>query len=158
MNDLFDLPVISIADDETLHTVKGVLLSEDRRKISALICKKGIVSKQIIVLPYKKVISVSSNGIMIKDMKSLFRMRQEECQLQEMMSCENIIGKFLINNSGDILGAVRDIFFNPLNGTVIAFEVSEGYLDELLKGRRQIPLESGCRFSDSCVAAATRGR
>lgn len=150
VNDLLDLPIISIADNEALHTVKNVLVNEKEHKIAALICKQGVFSKQYI-LPYKKIIAVSSNGIMVKDMKSIFKVRQSDYKSPLITNSENIIGKFIINNNGDILGAVRDILFNPLNGEIAAFEVSEGYFDELIKGRRYVRYESRYRFSESCV-------
>lgn len=153
VNDLLDLPIISIADSEALHTVKNVLLNEKEHKILALICKQRVFSKQYIVLPYKKIIAVNSNGIMVKDTRSIFKVRQSDYKSPFITDCENIIGKFIINNNGEILGAVRDIFFNPLNGEIAAFEVSEGYFDELIKGRRCIRYETRYRFSESCVKA-----
>lgn len=151
VNDLLDLPIISIADNEALHHVKNILLNKQESRLEAFICKQGVLSKQYILLPYKRIIALSPDGIMVKDMKSLSRAAQSDYGLPQINGIEHIVGKFIINNSGDILGIVRDIFFNPVNGAISAFEISEGYFDELLRGRRVIRYEAGFRFSDACM-------
>jgi uncharacterized protein YrrD len=58
-----------------------------------------------------------------------------------------ILGKLVLGTHGEILGVIRDLLIDVDTGLIRAYELSEGYLDDFLKGRQIVSLEYGHKLN-----------
>jgi len=66
---------------------------------------------------------------------------------RRFQSYRNILGKMVLSSRGDTLGIVRDLLIDTDSGIINAYELSEGYIDDIIKGRHIIELDCGHTLS-----------
>lgn len=54
-------------------------------------------------------------------------------------SIEKLLKKHVVREDGQGLGVISDLLLDPLTGRIEGLEISEGLIDDLLKGRQMMP-------------------
>jgi uncharacterized protein YrrD len=108
-------------------------------RVAAIICKEGTLKKNYQIIPYEKIISIDANGIVISDVKSIEKQPAKE--RNRFLQLDAVINKAVKSNYGELYGIITDIYINLLNGKITAYELSEGYIDDIVNGRRMINLK-----------------
>lgn len=144
ISDFIDLPIKALKEESPLKcTVKSVLIDGFNNKIAALVCKEGAIKKYSQIIPYTKIISVDINGIVVPDQGSLRKIPSKE--LSDYIQIEEIINKSVKTNLGDLQGILTDIYVEVLTGRILSYELSEGYYDDIVSGRKIIQLEGALK-------------
>lgn len=137
VSDLLDLPIIPLVKgNNSKLTVKSLLIDGFSNRISAIICKEGTFKKNIQILPYNKVISIDTNGIIISN--TAYVEKKSLRNVSNYLQLDSITNSIVKSVDGDFYGMITDIYINPLNGKITGYELSEGYLDDIVNGRRII--------------------
>lgn len=133
---------------ERFCTVKDVIIDSKENRVYALVCKESLIKRSKEAIPYSSVISLSQNYVLITRKDSAVIHREIWYRNRHCMSYEFIIGKLVINSRGEILGIIRDLLIDAESGAIKAYELSEGYIDDIVKGRRIIELDKNCSFTE----------
>lgn len=148
VNDIIDLPIIDRASGQRICTVKDVIIDARENKVYALVCREHLIRRATEIIPYDYVIDVTQNYVMITKKCNIIKHREIPSMNRRFFSIENIIGKLIMNKKGEIIGAIRDIMLNTSDGSISAYEISEGYFDDLLSGRRIIELNKSFSITE----------
>jgi uncharacterized protein YrrD len=148
VNDIIDLPIIDRASGQRICTVKDVIIDARENKVYALVCKEHLIRRVTEIIPYDYVIAVTQNFIMITKKCNIIKHREIPSMNRRFFSIDNIIGKLILNAKGEIIGIIRDIMLNTSNGSINAYEISEGYFDDLVTGRRIIKLNKSFNIAE----------
>jgi uncharacterized protein YrrD len=139
VSDILDLPIIPIMEGiSSKYTVKSLLIDGLNNRITAIICKEGALKKSVRILAYNKIISIDTNGIIISDIKCIEKIAIKN--LSNYLQLDVITNSIVKSSSGDLYGMITDIYVNLLNGSITGYELSEGYLDDIVNGRRIIKI------------------
>lgn len=138
LSDLLDLPIISLSTGKSICTIKSVLIDLTQNKVFAFSCKEGIIKKYIQIIPYRSMLNLNYNEVIVFDKRVIEKMPVNTLKIKKIADHENILRKFLIDSNGELIGTVTDIYFDEKNGNVLSYEFSEGYLDDFINGRRRI--------------------
>ena len=137
VSDILDLPIIILTkNDSSKYTVKSLLIDGFSNRIAAIICKEGALKKSQRILSYNKIISIDTNGIIISEIKCIEKIALKN--LSNYLQLEAITNSIVKSSDGDLYGIITDIYINLLNGKITGYELSEGYLDDIVNGRRII--------------------
>jgi uncharacterized protein YrrD len=74
---------------------------------------------------------------MIKSQQNIKRINNFSSHT-EFIEYEKIVDNLILNNHGDIIGMITDLYFNEKDGYITAFEITEGYIDDIVSGRKII--------------------
>lgn len=139
VSDLLDLPIIPLMEgNSSKFTVKSLLIDGFGNRITAIICKEGTLKKSMQILTYNKIISIDTNGIIISNTACIEKKALKN--LSNFLQLDAITNSTVKSIDGDLYGMITDIYINPLNGRIIGYELSEGYLDDIVNGRRIIKI------------------
>lgn len=142
MSDLINLPVIESSEGNTLCTAKTVIIDIADHSISAVVCKEGFINKYICMVPMVNIIGLDKNRILIRNKGAIKKVKQSSIEARKLLFFENIVDKVIMDNTGDIMGAIRDVIFDENDGRIMFYEVSEGYIDDITRGRIKIDCSS----------------
>ncbi|MCQ6278205.1 PRC-barrel domain-containing protein [Bacillus sp. EB600] len=104
--------------------------------VTGLLVKRGTFFKQTYFLAIDKVSSFGWDGIMVDGSLQL-----EKLKLTPEYTCthqNSLTGKMLISRSGESLGLVRDVYFQEEVGTIIGYEVTDGFFTDITEGKQVI--------------------
>lgn len=105
-------------------------------KVDGLLVKKGIFFKQTYFLDIQKVASFGWDGVMIEDSKYLKKLKESpEYTLNHQHAID---GMLMLSKSGDSLGLLKDVYFQEELGTIVGYEITDGFFSEITEGKQVI--------------------
>ena len=123
---LLGLPVFDQASGRQLGTVTDVAIGGSPPRMQTLLVGGRL-------LPYDRIQSISSNGIAIAS-DALLPGRKLADSGPEWM------GKEVMKRNGESLGTISDVIIDPPSGRIAGLELSQSFVDDLMDGRRYLPL------------------
>lgn len=108
--------------------------------VSGLLVSRGVWLKQLFFLAIDQVNAFGPDGIMIDNTDRLQKFKDSsEHTLSHQHSLE---GKLLVSTSGDSLGLLKDVYFTEEMGTIVGYEVSDGFFTDITEGKQVIESEA----------------
>lgn len=150
------LPVLTEADAEPLGTVADLLVSaHDGRVIGLLLTGGGALSGHRIY-PYEEVRAIGNGAVLVGSPSALLTTRRSGAVRQMLNRHTDLVGKRLIDENGDDLGIIGDLEFDPETGAIAGYQVSGGFVHDVLEGKGFIPVSAGLTPGKGAVLC-TRG-
>lgn len=107
--------------------------------VKGLLVKKGVFFKQSFFLDIQKVVSFGLDGVMIEDNIQLKKLKDDpEYTLTHKHSLD---GMMMLSKSGESLGLLKDVYFQEELGTIIGYEITDGFFSDLTEGKQIIQSE-----------------
>ncbi len=131
---LIGSPVISRTSGKQIATILDVQLSQDNQYVEAFRVASSGVMKKNGLLPFHQVISISNQGVVVQE-ENLMHVPQIHGGLHEPTE-EALLGHKVVLEDGQSLGTISDILINPESGKISGMELSDGFVDDLVVGRR----------------------
>lgn len=146
LSDIIDLPIKQLNGKlNPKHTVKSILIDGRTNKAAALICKEGTIKKYVKIIPYERVVAIDMDGVIVTDETCIKKVQEKE--IESYLLYEDVVHKTISSSAGNLQGILTDIFINLLTGKITSLEISEGYLDDIVSGRKTVPSETALEDS-----------
>ena len=149
-SEVIGLPVICTDDGKKIGVVEDLIFTPMKKEVKALllertgyeICKKVVLMKDIAYLG-KDAVMVNS-----KSCKTEMRKAASNGALEDK---GEIRGLTVYSKSGEDLGEVKDVLFDCKTGVVEGVEVTGGLFQDIMQGRKILPLFGKVEFSEESV-------
>lgn len=129
------LPVYELARGQRLGEVCDVSISSNGSVVGLLV-KKGAFIKKIYLIKVEQVASYGCDGVMVKDASALEPLESEPEYTFEHQ--QSLAGKKLLSKDGEQLGLVDDVYFLEELGTIVGYELTDGFFSDITKGKRVV--------------------
>ncbi|MDQ1144927.1 uncharacterized protein YrrD [Bacillus sp. SORGH_AS 510] len=104
--------------------------------VRGLLVKKGVFFKQSYFLDIQKVTTFGWDGVMIDDSEYLEKLKDNpEYTLTHQHSLN---GMMMLSKSGDSLGLLKDVYFQEEMGTIVGYEITDGFFSDITEGKQVI--------------------
>ncbi len=104
--------------------------------VKGLMVTKGAFFKQNYYLDIHNVTSFGWDGVMIEDDDQLDKLKATpEYTLTHQHS---LSGKMLLSRSGETLGLLEDVYFQEEVGTIVGYEITDGFFSDITEGKQVI--------------------
>lgn len=147
INDMIDLPVIQSITRQRLCTIRDVIIDMHENRVYAFVCKERILKRSLEAISYRNIIAITQNSVIAEGKTSQISIDELSMEHRRFQSYRKVLGKMVLSSKGETLGIIRDLLIDTSTGIIKAYELSEGYLDDILKGRHIVELESGHTLS-----------
>jgi uncharacterized protein YrrD len=131
------LPVISASDGLKIGTLKDVVFSKENSVIAFVMEKGGSPVKGNVAL-LRDVLSLGNDALIIDNPDCLLNYRKFR-KSYEMRKKVDLRGMKIYTRKGEDIGVVQDILFDYRTGKVEGVQVSDGLVQDILKGRSILP-------------------
>jgi uncharacterized protein YrrD len=129
------MPIYNVRSGKKLGDVCDLSISENG-KVTGLLVKKGVFFKQTCHLPIDKVTSFGWDGVMIEGSDQLEKLKSAP---EYTISHQSpLYGKMMLSKSGDSLGLLKDVYFQEELGTIVGYEVTDGFFTDITEGKQVI--------------------
>ena len=120
--------VVSLATAQEVGDIAHLLVDTERRAVAALVIGKG---KRAKLVDWAQVTGFGPDAVMVSDDAALRAPENDRERLAASGALE-LVGKRVLSETGNGLGAIDDVMFDPSTGTVEAIRI----------GNREIPADS----------------
>lgn len=108
--------------------------------VKGLLLRKGALLKKNYLIGIKDVTSFGWDGVMIEDSSVLRAIPKMDEYTFE--SHNRLTGKMLMSREGERLGLLEDVYFSEELGTIVGYELSDGFFSDVLEGKRVIKTDA----------------
>ena len=148
------VPVVCLKDEGRLgfvsdplydeqNNVKGFLL-DGENGFTGKFRKKYIALEDVLKLNDSVCVVYSRDSVRKYEGRKKFK---TECSLAEVM------GRGVLSKNGENIGVIHDMIFDIETGTLEGFELSRGFINDMLEGRRVIFMRDGVEFGEEYIIA-----
>lgn len=144
------LPVICLEDGKRLGTVESLIFCPGKKEIRALLLeRKGCRIKKDVIL-YKDVYALGKDAVVIKSPGCIYKMGTSPVT-DKLIDKGDILGLRVFTKSGEDIGVVKDVLFDPVRGNIEGVEISDGLFKDIISGRRILPLIGRVEFGEENI-------
>src|SRR5919106_50801 len=144
-------PVLSFEDGRRVDTVKNLLISEDNESIVALLVDEGGLLSSSRVVPLENVKSFGRDGVVIETSANVVAASSDPETKAIIQRREALLGKRVMTDDGQSLGAISDLYFEDKSGRIAGFEVSSGVFGDMARGTSYLGVEQIERLGPDIV-------
>ncbi|MCK9478942.1 MAG: PRC-barrel domain-containing protein [Firmicutes bacterium] len=134
---LIDMPVISQKDKIIIGTITDIIFNRKNMKVAGYAVAVGRLIQLQRFLSIEKIIKISERKLFVKDSSALSSLAQIKKDNAYASYMRQIKGMEIARN-GRRIGNVSDLLYRAEFGELVYFEVSDGFSEDLLKGRKHI--------------------
>jgi len=151
---LKDLPVYDEKSAEELGRVSDLCITSDG-KVNALILKgKGLFERDRVV-PIESISSIGDDGVMVSD-RSLLELLDNEADTPTyfLHTHHGLFRKPLLSSEGQKLGLLEDVYFTEEVGTIIGYEVTDGFFADITEGKKVIKTNEPLKIGEDVIVVS----
>ncbi|MGN7295576.1 PRC-barrel domain-containing protein [Ferdinandcohnia sp. SAFN-114] len=151
---LKDLPVYDEKSAEELGRVSDLCITSDG-KVNALILKgKGLFERDRVV-PMESISSIGDDGVMVSD-RSLLELLDNEADTPTyfLHTHHGLFRKPLLSSEGQKLGLLEDVYFTEEVGTIIGYEVTDGFFADITEGKKVIKTNEPLKIGEDVIVVS----
>lgn len=104
--------------------------------VKGLLVKKGVLIKKTFCIDVHKVTSFGFDGVMVED-GHVLELLTEPAEFT-FENNDRLLGRMMISEEGERLGFLEDVYFKEEAGTIIGYELSDGFFSDIMEGKRVI--------------------
>lgn len=145
-SEVVGLPVVCADSGKNAGYVKDIVSNPGQREVMAFLLEhKGMYLKKKVV-PLKNVLNLGRDAVIVDNATCVACMGRSE--YLEMFANEGgIMGLHIFSRAGDELGVIKDAIFDWKTGRIECVEISDGILQDIVQGRKLLPLVGRVEFS-----------
>lgn len=149
-SEVLNLPVICASNGRQAGIIKDVFFSTESREVKGFLLEhRGLdIAKRLILL--KDVLSLGTDALVIDSNACVSKMGRSQYS-DTFIKKGRILGLRVFSRAGEELGLVKDAVFDIATGRVEGVEVSDGFFQDVVKGRSLLPLFGKVEFSEENV-------
>lgn len=146
--ELLTLRIINQEDNELVGKIVDLLYSDDYRRVTNLIVKNNNLIKNKNKIAYNDINYDDNNDqILILDEGKILEYEIDKGLGQEF----KFIDKEIRTQNDECIGYVKDILINIDSGSIEGFIITEGIVEDLIKGRNYLPLFDNTIIKNNCI-------
>ncbi|MBM7581365.1 uncharacterized protein YrrD [Caldicoprobacter guelmensis] len=148
---ILGLPVISARSGKRMGVVVDIIFKHGHQKIRGLVVStEGLFEKRKHI-PLEKIRAIGRHAVIAEE--PLWDSKQSSSLIIEGNEeyGRKILGRQLLTGNGQELGTISDIILDPNDGKIEGFEISRGFIDDLLEGRYILPYDASNSVMENAV-------
>ncbi|RLQ98116.1 PRC-barrel domain-containing protein [Falsibacillus albus] len=117
-------------------TVCDVIITGEGNVTAMFVKGRGLIAKKY-RLPIDCILAFGPDGLMIESPDDLQKLdfRLNEYTLSHHQA---LIGKRTLTTEGECLGDLEDVYFQEALGTIVGYELTDGFFADITKGKRVV--------------------
>ncbi len=147
-NLLKGVPVFNSKTGKALGVVSDLQFTHEGAIQSIVVDSKGIFERDRHI-SINRILSFGPDGIMVNATNAL----QTGYDKTSHYFCHNhgLLGQLLYTTEGEKLGIVEDVYFDENLGTILGYEISEGFFADLSEGKRVIKTNAPLQYGEDII-------
>lgn len=141
------LPVFEINRGKKIGEVVDLNISSSGQVTSLIIKRNGLFQKRCMV-DIKDVSSFGTDGVMIEDDQALALQSNPEYTLEHH---HRLQGKLVITSEGEKLGLLEDVYFMEEVGTIVGYEISDGFFSDISEGKKVVKTSDSPSIGEDAI-------
>ncbi|MFY9567830.1 MAG: PRC-barrel domain-containing protein [Acetivibrionales bacterium] len=153
-SEVLNLPVICAEDGSKAGIVKDILFSIGERQAKALLLEQRGMTVRRRVVFLDELLSIGGGAVIVGSYASVTDM--DRASFKNAFGDEGgLLGTKVYSKAGGEVGVIKDVVFDLRTGRIEGFEISDGLLQDVIRGRKLLPLAGKVEFGEEFAVVDT---
>ena len=130
--DVIGLPVIHRQFGKPIGRVEELLFNKPGGRLIGFTLMGGTWWHGVPVYPFEEVAVIGVSAILVRDAEAVLTAKHQEKLDELKANSVRLVGKRIIDDSGNDLGYIDDVFFETSRGMIVGYQISRGIIQDLL--------------------------
>lgn len=140
LQDMIGLAVFGVDEGKQLGKIIDIFLDSNWRISGIELEGKALFSNHVKVVAWEDIVAYGEDALMIAEEAVIRKAPADEFPHTFLLGRNKLKDLQVVTTTGAILGRISDVYFDQkLGNTIIALEISDGLVTDLLEGRRWLP-------------------
>ncbi|MGI6226767.1 MAG: PRC-barrel domain-containing protein [Peptococcales bacterium] len=145
VSELINLPIINLTSGIQITKVTNVILNADNDILEGFICDNKL-------LPLEKIKNIGKDAIMVEANDIALLLEPMNAHVNAPLFLPNYIENTpIVTEQGKYIGIIGDVLVESNTGKIIGYEVSDGLLKDLVKGRSIITVSQIITYGEDAI-------
>lgn len=153
-HDIIGLPVIEQETGKEVGRVRDLLFDERWQYWGLLLDYKGVF-KQGRYLKAATISSIGDDCVLISNKRAISYYDSPDW-IALFASSEQLKGRPVVTTCGRHLGFIEDVYFQEKPGRIVAYELSDGILSDIMDGRKMVTHTNGTILGEEILIVEER--
>ncbi|RCX22470.1 uncharacterized protein YrrD [Fontibacillus phaseoli] len=132
--------VFDVQDGKQIGKVLDFLLDENWSITGIQLEGKAMFSSTIKVVLWEDIVAYGEDAVMIRNQQAIRKQEAENIQFTFLSGNGKLKELPVLTEDGILIGNVTDVYFDhELGNTITGIEVSDGFISDLMEGRKVLP-------------------
>ncbi len=149
-SEIVGLPVLCIETGKRVGIVKDVIFIPVKKCVYGFQLERTGADLRNRLIRLDDVASIGSDAMVINSRSCIITAKDAEND-EEYESRGKVIGLRIFTKTGRDLGVIEDVLFDCTTGRIEGVEISDGLFQDIMTGRKLLPLFGKYEFSDESL-------
>lgn len=154
-SEIIEKPIFDNKTKDTLSLVYDIVIKNDSNEVSGFVWRKKMLKKDFGIILYKDFQLIGKDGLYAKNSAVSHDFDYDNSLYFGLSYKHDFLNKIVLNRDGELIGIVRDILLDKDASRFQSFEFSEGYIDDIITGRKLIMAGSGYKIDSNAITILT---
>ncbi|GIO87919.1 hypothetical protein J25TS5_48510 [Paenibacillus faecis] len=152
LQEMVGLAVFDVEDGKQIGKVLDFLLDDDWRITGIQLEGKAMFTSTVKVVLWEDIVAYGEDAVMIRNQQAIRKWDAENIQLTFSTGNGKLKELPLLTEDGILIGHVTDVYFDQeMGNTITGIEVSDGFISDLMEGRKVLPFTPGMTKGENAI-------
>jgi uncharacterized protein YrrD len=157
LQEMIGLPVYDIELGKKIGKVHDFIISENWTILGVELERKIVFSKTSKTVAWKDIIAYGEDAIMIRNAQAVQKVKSDKSQFSYSLGKKKLCQLPVLTEEGLMLGQVSNVYLDQKKGnTIIGLEISDGFVSDIIEGRKWLPCTSDMTIGDGSVLVPSK--
>ena len=147
---LIDLPILTEKESMRLGKISDVLFDTRTLKICAFIISTNSIIPLAKLIKIDDISKIDASTVWVNN-KNVVAPAKAMSGIPNIASFQKDVDGTIIVHKSQRMGIISDIIFNAEIGEIAELEVSDGFVEDVLSGRKSVAIEKDINFKDKKI-------
>lgn len=152
LQDMIGLAVYEVEEGNEIGKIADIVLDSNWHVTGIELESKAFFSSHVKVVAWDDIAAYGEDAVMIRSKESIMKTDTDHIPYTFLLGKNKLKDLQVLTTSGTILGRVSDVYFDQkLGNTIVALEISDGLVTDLIEGRKWLPCSEGMSIGENSV-------
>ncbi|MNW55692.1 PRC-barrel domain protein [compost metagenome] len=152
LQEMIGLAVYEVEEGNEIGKIVDILLDSNWNITGIELESKTFFSSHVKVVAWEDIVAYGEDAVMIRSKESIVKADTDHIPYTFLLGKNKLKDLQVLTASGTILGRVSDVYFDQkLGNTIVALEISDGLVTDLIEGRKWLPCSEGMSIGENAV-------
>ncbi|MFC7681336.1 PRC-barrel domain-containing protein [Paenibacillus sp. GCM10028914] len=152
LQEMIGLAVFDVENGKEIGKIHDFILDENWLIIGLEIEGKALFSSHVKTVSWEDIEAYGEDAVMIRSVEAVQKTDPDNIPFTYLLGRRKLKEMQVITEDGIMLGRISDVYFEQEKGnTILGLEISDGFVSDLLEGRKWLPCTTEMAIGESAV-------
>ncbi|MGO4528832.1 PRC-barrel domain-containing protein [Paenibacillus sp. 2TAF8] len=152
LQEMIGLAVFDVEDGKQVGKIQDFIVNDDWEIEGIELENKGLFTNHVKMVQWEDIVAYGEDAVMIRNQQAVRKTGADDIKYTYLLGRSKLKEMSVLTEEGLLLGRVSDVYFDQeMGNTIIGIEITDGFVSDLIEGRKWLPCTSDMSIGESAI-------